>query len=221
MCLQLSHKLIHERGPEALTFESLSRACGLSAATLVQRFKSKAGLKQSTLLYAWDRLDEKTARLAATVPKTADGAIELLVALSGDYGGIEAYAEGLLVLREDLRDPVLRARGAAWKNDLSSALDDCFAGVPHAPPGIGLLIASQWQGSLLWWGFDPQGEADRTMSQTACGASSLQSCRLANRQIIPTAAGRRNAPARRSPADCAAAGRTPAPRSRTRRRARS
>ena len=48
--LAVSHKLIHERGPEALTFESLARACGLSAATLVQRFKSKAGLKQSTLL---------------------------------------------------------------------------------------------------------------------------------------------------------------------------
>jgi AcrR family transcriptional regulator len=156
--LALSHKLIHRRGPEALTFESLARACGLSAATLVQRFKSKAGLKQSTLLYAWDRLDEKTATLAAAVPKTTDGAIKLLTALSGDYGGIEAYAEGLLVLREDLRDPVLRARGAAWKNRLSGALDDCFAGVPQAPRGIGLLIASHWQGSLLWWGFDPQGE---------------------------------------------------------------
>ena len=95
--------------------------------------------------------------MAAAVPKTAGGAIELLVALSGDYGGIEAYAEGLLVLREDLRDPVLRARGAAWKDKLSGALDDCFADVPQAPPGIGLLIASHWQGSLLWWSFDPQG----------------------------------------------------------------
>ena len=116
--LAVAHALIHERGPEALTFESLARACGLSAATLVQRFKSKAGLKQSTLLHAWDRLDEKTARLAATVPKSAEGAIEFLVALSKDYGGIEAYAEGLLVLREDLRDPVLRARGAAWKDTI-------------------------------------------------------------------------------------------------------
>lgn len=155
--LAVSHRLIHERGPEALTFESLARACGLSAATLVQRFKSKAGLKQSTLLYAWDRLDEKTATLAATMPKTADGAIRLLTALSGDYGGIEAYAEGLLVLREDLRDPVLRARGAAWKSKLSGALDECFAGIAHTPKGTGLLIASHWQGSLLWWGFDPKG----------------------------------------------------------------
>jgi len=158
--LKAAHKLIHERGPEALTFATLARACGLSSSTLVQRFKSKAGLIQSTLLHAWDRLDEKTAKLAATVPKSAAGAIELLVALSGDYGGIEAYADGLLVLREDLRNPVLRARGAAWKASLSSALEDCFSQVPHAPPGIGLLIASQWQGSLLWWSFDPQGDLE-------------------------------------------------------------
>src|SRR3954468_2319061 len=133
--LAAAYRLMHERGPEALTFDGVARACGLSAATLVQRFKSKAGLKQGTLLYAWDRLDEKTATLAATVPQTADGAVKLLTALSGDYGGIEAYAEGLLVLREDLRDPVLRARGVAWKQKLSGALDDCFAGVPHAPRG--------------------------------------------------------------------------------------
>jgi AcrR family transcriptional regulator len=159
--LAIAHTLIHECGPDALTFARLARASGLSASTLVQRFKSKAGLVQSTLLHAWDRLDEKTARLAATVPKTPDGAVALLVGLSRDYGDIETYAEGLLVLREDLRDPALRARGAAWRDCLSNALDDCFAEIPHAPQGIGLLIASQWQGSLLWWSFDPQGAVER------------------------------------------------------------
>jgi AcrR family transcriptional regulator len=158
--LEAALKLIHERGPEALTFASLAEACGLSPATLVQRFESKARLKQRALLHAWDRLDEKTARLAEAVAKTPDGAVELLVGLSRDYGGIESYAEGLLVLREDLRDPVLRARGAAWKTVLSAALDDCFSSLPHVPQGIGLLLAAQWQGSLLWWGFDPRGKVE-------------------------------------------------------------
>lgn len=158
--LKAAHRLIHERGPEALTFAKLARVCGLSSSTLVQRFKSKAGLMQSTLMHAWDRLDEKTVRLAARVPKTADGAVALLVALSKDYGGIKSYADGLLILREDLRDPALRARGAKWKALLADALDDCFTQVPQAPPGIGLLIASQWQGALLWWSFDPQGELE-------------------------------------------------------------
>lgn len=158
--LEAALKIIHERGPEALTFASLSQACGLSAATLVQRFGSKESLKRGALLQAWDRLDETTARLAAATPKTPEGAISLLVGLSTGYGGIEAYAEGLLVLREDLRDPALRARGAAWKVTLSEALEDCFRAV-GAPTGIGLLMASQWQGSLLWWGFDPAGKIER------------------------------------------------------------
>jgi len=159
--LEAAHRLIHARGPEALTFALLAEACGLSASTLVQRFKSKERLVRATLQQAWDRLDAQTAALAAAAPKTPDGAIRLLVDLSQGYGRIEAYAQGLLVLREDLRDPTLRARGAAWKAALSRALDGCFAGVPGAPPGIGLLMAAQWQGAVLWWSFDPQGKVER------------------------------------------------------------
>lgn len=154
--LQAALGLLQEQGPEALTFETLARACGLSGSTLVQRFGSKAALKQAALLRAWDSLDEKTATLAAAVPRNPAGAIALLVGLS-DYGEIEAYAEGLLVLREDLRDPLLRARGARWRLALVEALDACFVEAATAPADIGQLMASQWQGSLLWWSFDPVG----------------------------------------------------------------
>ena len=61
------------------------------------------------------------------------------------------------MLREDLRDPLLRARGAAWQAALVAALDACFADTPAAPRDIGQLMAAQWQGSLLWWSFDPEG----------------------------------------------------------------
>ncbi len=157
--LATAHRLIHEAGPEALTFDRLAKASGLSPATLVQRFKTKAGLKRAALLQAWDQLDEKTRSLADDdLPKTPEGAIAMLVGLSGSYGGIEAYAEGLMVLREDFRDPDLRARGAAWKEALSTALDERFAEISGAPRDIGLLLATHWQGSLLWWGFDPREE---------------------------------------------------------------
>ncbi|MBX3577579.1 MAG: TetR/AcrR family transcriptional regulator [Rhizobiaceae bacterium] len=159
--LEAALALIYATGPDALTFQSLSAACGLSAATLVQRFGTKSKLKQAALLMAWDRLDADTSRLAETLPKTPAGAIRLLTALSKSYGGIEKYAEGLLVLREDFRDPVLRARGAAWKVALSAVLDECFRDAPGTPRGVGLLLASQWQGCLLWWGFDGKGDADR------------------------------------------------------------
>ncbi|MBS3650066.1 TetR/AcrR family transcriptional regulator [Pseudaminobacter sp. 19-2017] len=163
--LQAALDLIHIRGPEALTFASLSQSCGLSPATLVQRFRSKEELKQSALLLAWDHLDVRTRALAQRMPKTPAGAIALLVGLSRSYGGIEAYAEGLLVLREDFRDPTLRARGAKWKQELSRALDVCFADLKGAPAGIGLLMAAQWQGALLWWGFEPDGKVEDFIAQ--------------------------------------------------------
>ncbi|CEJ14802.1 Bacterial regulatory proteins, tetR family [bacterium YEK0313] len=153
--LEAALKLIHAGGPEALTFAALAKASGLSAATLVQRFGSKDELKRRALHAAWDHLDARTARLGATLPRSPEGAIAMLVALSADYGGIDAYAEGLLVLREDFRDPGLRARGAAWKAALAAALEARFACEASAPSGIGLMMASQWQGSLLWWAFEP------------------------------------------------------------------
>jgi len=80
--LEAAYRLMHADGPEALTFERLARASGLSGSTLVQRFKNKTLLKRRTLLYAWDELDRKTEQAAASVPGTPAGAVELLVALS-------------------------------------------------------------------------------------------------------------------------------------------
>jgi len=161
--------ILRARGPEGLTFQSLSAACGLSAATLVQRFQTKAKMKQAVLLHAWDALDRKTTELAASVPRTPEGAIALMAGLSASYGDIETYAEGLLVLREDLRDPILRARGAVWKQALVEVLDACFAGSPGLPDGMGLLAATHWQGALLWWSFDPQGPIEKHVESSLAG----------------------------------------------------
>jgi AcrR family transcriptional regulator len=130
--------------------------CGLGSATLEQRFGTKSELMQRTLLHAWDRLAARTAEATAEAPKTPDGTIKILLELTGQYGGIESCAQGLLVLRKDVRDAVLRARGAAWHAALSHALDECFALVPNAPEGIGSRLVAQWQGVLVWWSFDPQ-----------------------------------------------------------------
>ena len=145
-------------GPDALTFAGVAAACGLAPATLVQRFGTRGELKRRTLHHAWDRLDARTAALSASMPPTPRGAIDLLVALSEAYGDIGTYADGLLMLREDLRDPELRARGAAWMAALVAALDRCFADDDRP---IGDLMAAHWQGSLLWWSFDPREPLSR------------------------------------------------------------
>ena len=186
--LKAAYALVHQHGPDALTFSTLAQACGLSASTLVQRFKSKADLVRSTLSYAWDGLDEKTATFSAKVPKTPASAVQLLTMLSKDYGEIEAYADALLILREDLRDPALRVRGAKWKAVLTRALEDCFTAVPHAPRGIGLLMAAQWQGSVLWWSFDPKGRVENYVEDNL---ESFVSAIVGARQPKPVSKSRR------------------------------
>jgi hypothetical protein len=81
----------------------------------------------------------------------------MLVALSSDYGEGDEYAEGLLVLREDLRDPVLRARGVAWGDTLTAALGRRLGPGGRPRGDLGRLMAAQWQGAVLWWGFHRQG----------------------------------------------------------------
>lgn len=144
--------VMRRAGPEGMTFAAVAAETGLSAATLVQRFGGKAALMQAALLRAWDLLDARTEAADAAAPATPAGAIGLLVALSGDYG--EDYAEGLLVLHEDMRDPALRRRGAAWGRTLAAALGRRLADHAGPRPDLGRLMAAQWQGAVLWWGFE-------------------------------------------------------------------
>jgi AcrR family transcriptional regulator len=102
--------VVRAAGPEALTFAAAASASGLAASTLVQRFGTKAGLLRGALLRAWDLLDEQTAAAAAAAGPGPGGVVDMLVGLSGSYDAHD-FADQLRVLREDLRDPVLRERG--------------------------------------------------------------------------------------------------------------
>ena len=98
--LDVVAELLARDGPAALTFQAAAGVTGLSPATLVQRFGTKQQLLQAALLRMWDGLDALTAAADATHAETADGAIELLVALSGRHGAEpEGAAAGLLLLR--------------------------------------------------------------------------------------------------------------------------
>lgn len=153
--------VVRQHGVDRLTFAATAEATGLSGATLVQRFGTKHALRQRTLLRAWDQLDTRTASLAASAPASPAGAIELLIGLSGAYSDIDRYVEDLLILREDLRDPVLRARGAAWEAELVAALD------ARCGDGRGELLAAHWQGAVTWWAFRPErGRLDEQLRES-------------------------------------------------------
>ncbi|WP_163120624.1 TetR/AcrR family transcriptional regulator, partial [Acinetobacter pittii] len=69
--------LMRRAGPEGVSFAALALEIGLSPATLVQRFGSKAGLLGATLGHAWTALEARTATDAAAMPRTPAGAVDL------------------------------------------------------------------------------------------------------------------------------------------------
>ncbi|MDB5542203.1 MAG: TetR family transcriptional regulator [Devosia sp.] len=149
--------LLSKEGPNGLTFASASAVSGLSPATLVQRYGNREALLRAALLWMWDQLDLATAGADAAHPVDAEGAIALLVRLSAGYGAGDEAAQGLLLLREDFRDPVLRARGVAWNKALTAALGRRLSADAAQQAVLGRLMASQWQGAVLWWGYSREG----------------------------------------------------------------
>jgi AcrR family transcriptional regulator len=144
--------IVREAGPDALTFGALAARVDLAASTLVQRFKTKTALLQAALLRAWDLLDEATASAIEAAPPGARGVIDLLVRLTGQYDAHD-YANQLLLLREDLRDPVLRARGQRWLKTLTEAVEQRLGVAPDGGAGLGELVVAHWQGTLTVWSF--------------------------------------------------------------------
>ena len=149
-------EIVHRDGPAALTFSTLAAVVDLASSTIVQRFGSKADLLRATLLHAWDRLDRRTASAVADASRDPAGVVDLLVALSGEYEAND-YADQLMVLREDLRDPVLRRRGEQWIATLSGAIDERLADASRGPVGLGDLVIAHWQGTVILWGFTRPG----------------------------------------------------------------
>lgn len=148
---------MHQFGRAGTTFALVGIETGLAPSTLVQRYGSKDNLILTAMLRAWDQLDNSTAAADELAPADADGAVALLVALSEDATDQEAFAGGLLLLHEDIRDPVLRARGASWGGALAKALGRRLSSQTSEQLRLGRLMASQWQGAILWWGFSREG----------------------------------------------------------------
>lgn len=73
--------LMLQTGPDGLTFAAAAKACGLSAATLVQRYGKREDLVETVLLRAWDKLQAETETADEEEPLTPQGAISLLMRL--------------------------------------------------------------------------------------------------------------------------------------------
>ncbi len=158
--------LMLQTGPDGLTFATASRACGLSAATLVQRYGKREDLVETVLLRAWDKLQEETETADEEEPLTPQGAIALLMRLMPPEAAEQNASDGLLLLREDIRNPTLRARGALWGHTLAHALDRRLVSCDERALRLGWQMAAVWQGAHTWWAFT-RGEDAESAIRTA------------------------------------------------------
>lgn len=146
-------------GPDGLTLAGAGASVGLSAATLVQRFGTRERMVQAILLRAWDGLDAATASADAAAGAGAEGAMDLLRRLMPLEAAEVDMTDGLLLLREDFRNPVLRARGKAWGDALAAALGRRLDPSPDRGLRLGWQMVQVWQGALIWWAFTREGAA--------------------------------------------------------------
>ncbi|HEV7434697.1 MAG TPA: TetR/AcrR family transcriptional regulator [Pseudorhizobium sp.] len=158
-------ELMMKTGPDGLTFARAAQASGLAAATLVQRYGNREGMVEAILLQAWDRLDAETKAADDEEELSPEGAIKLLLRLLPPDTAERDATDGLLLLREDVRNPRLRERGAAWGRALVSALGRRLSADPHEADLLGRQMAALWQGTHIWWAFDQTVPADRAIRQ--------------------------------------------------------
>jgi len=157
---------MEQAGPDAFSFSKASAAVGLAPATLVQRFGSRGAMIEAILLHAWDRLDEATALADTETSPDAAGAIAMLMRLLPAAEADQDIADGLLLLREDFKNPALRMRGQAWGAYLASALGGRLTDQPEVAERLGWQMASLWQGALIWSAFGQDADRESAIRTT-------------------------------------------------------
>ena len=133
-------RLIAEGGEKAVAFSTVSRATGLAAPSLVQRYGALPDMVHVALLGEWDRLDGVIAAAIAT-PK---GPLALLKALSPPPSAA--------LLAASLRHARLRDRASAWRMQVVAALIAGQVGSDQAA-----MLFAAWIGLGSLEGFGDKG----------------------------------------------------------------
>jgi AcrR family transcriptional regulator len=141
-------------GPD-FTLADVGRVCGLSPATLVQRFGDKHGLVVRVAARDRDRfvavLDE------APRATGVDAVIDLFWSITPSEAEEATLAEQLHWLRDDQRDPALNALARERRERLHAAVIERLPPLPIIPAAAARLLEAQWRGALLQWGLEPKG----------------------------------------------------------------
>ncbi len=158
--LQAAIKVMSQNGPERLTLAQVGEECGLSAATLVQRFGSKRELMLEVLRYAITGFGDRFEAAMAASTSPLDAIFKAAADRASTLGGSAALANLLTFYLSDLSDPEFRALAiensrkavAGFKGLLDQAVEvgelaDTYIDTEQ----LAATIYSMSMGSLLTW----------------------------------------------------------------------
>jgi len=164
-------ELAHRVGPAAITFATAAAECGLSAATLVQRFGSKRELLLAADKRGVDLWVSALDRASADSPLAR--VVEGLTLGVAPHATPERLANAVAMLQLDLADPDFHAemlRGARAvrariERDLDAALQ---AG--ELRPGtdvttLAKLVETTYHGALIGWAVHREGALEDWMRE--------------------------------------------------------
>jgi len=145
--LDAALRAVERIGPVRMTLADVAAESGLAPATLLQRFGSKAGLLAAAFQLGNERLRSAVEALPAGPPdETA-----LVAFFVGTARGFDraTMADNVLMLSEDLRDPLLSAIGAERSALLRRAAERLMPDFVADRPGAARMIEAHWHGAVI------------------------------------------------------------------------
>jgi AcrR family transcriptional regulator len=144
------------KGPSDFTLADVAKAAGIAPATLVQRFGDKHGLVVAAIAQDNRAFEGFLAELPRDV-----GAEAVIGVFGRMFAGVEEdadqFADQLLWLRQDMRDPDLNRLARERFEKLRAAIAARMPPLSIPADDAAVLVEAQWQGALNQWGIFRQG----------------------------------------------------------------
>jgi AcrR family transcriptional regulator len=144
------------KGPSEFTLADVAKAAGIAPATLVQRFGDKHGLIVAAIAQDNQAFD----RFLAELPREAgaEAVVGIFASMFPDVGeDVAGFADQLLWLRQDMRDPDLNRLARERFGKLRAAVAARMPPLPISADEAATLVEAQWQGVLVQWGIFRHG----------------------------------------------------------------
>jgi AcrR family transcriptional regulator len=143
------------KGPSDFTLADIAAAAGIAPATLVQRF----GDKRRLIVAAFAQDNDAFARTLAELPPGtgAEAVIAVFRLMTPGAVDVGVFADQLLWLRQDMRDPDLNRLARERFRMLREVIARRLPPLAMAPADAARLVEAQWQGALNQWGIAPEG----------------------------------------------------------------